>query len=183
MFVRSCRPTGGVPDACGDRKSSFCCPKPVTRDRAGFCSIFDRVRCHKLWIRRSRRRRNRAWPELLSARLREATANLQAESSHSDAHYVSRFSGVGIFQSALSAIFADLPDLQGYGDKNPIWVTTGIEEITHKVKVFFVRPLLGQYFETAVQPSDGLRAHGPRGPWGLTLTPVAKNDRIRERRS
>ena len=76
---------------------------------------------------------------LLSSRLREATANLQAEPAHSDAHYVSRFSGVGIFQSALSAIFADLPDLQGYGDKNPIWVTTLIEEIAHKVKAFFER--------------------------------------------
>ena len=76
---------------------------------------------------------------LLSARLREATANLQAEPSHSDAHYVSRFSGVGIFQSAMSVIFADLPDLQGYGDRNPIWVTTVIEEITHKVKAFFER--------------------------------------------
>jgi|HubBroStandDraft_6_1064221.scaffolds.fasta_scaffold57308_2 hypothetical protein len=76
---------------------------------------------------------------LLSSRLREATANLQAEPAHSDAHYVSRFSGVGIFQSALSAIFADLPDLQRYGDKNPIWVTTLIEEIAHKVKAFFER--------------------------------------------
>ena len=76
---------------------------------------------------------------LLSARLREASANLQAEPSHSDAHYVSRFSDVGIFQSALSSIFADLPDLQGYGDKNPIWITTVIEEIAHKVKAFFER--------------------------------------------
>jgi hypothetical protein len=80
------------------------------------------------------RRRN-----LLLARLREATASLQAEPSHADAHYVSRFSGVGIFQSALSAIFADIPEFQGYGDRNPIWVTTLIEEITHKVKAFFER--------------------------------------------
>jgi Calcineurin-like phosphoesterase len=76
---------------------------------------------------------------LLSDRLREASSNLSGESAHADIHYVSRFSAVGIFQSALSAVFADIPELQGYGDANPIWIVTVIEEFAYKVKSFFAR--------------------------------------------
>jgi hypothetical protein len=60
----------------------------------------------------------------------------QSEPSHDDQHYVSRFDGVGLFQSALSKIFADVPNLQGFGNWNPIWVITEIEVFAHKVKAF-----------------------------------------------
>jgi len=60
----------------------------------------------------------------------------QSEPTHGDQHYVSRFDGVGLFQSALSKIFAAVPDLQGYGDWNPLWVITEIEVFVHKVEAF-----------------------------------------------
>jgi hypothetical protein len=58
----------------------------------------------------------------------------QNEPSHDDQHYVSRFDGVGLFQSALSKIFNAVPNFQGYGDWNPLWVITEIEVFAHKVK-------------------------------------------------
>jgi hypothetical protein len=58
------------------------------------------------------------------------------EPSHDDQHYVSRSDGVGLFQSALSKIFAAVPNLQGYGDWNPLWVITEIEVFVHKVEAF-----------------------------------------------
>ena len=70
----------------------------------------------------------------LLAHANEIALKAQAEPSHKDYHYVSRFDGVGLFQSALSKIFAEVPNLQGYGDWNPIWVITEIEVFAHKVK-------------------------------------------------
>ena len=72
----------------------------------------------------------------LLAHVGEIAQKAETEPSHADQHYVSRFDGVGIFQSALSKIFADVPNLQGYGDWNPIWVITEIEVLAHKVKTF-----------------------------------------------
>jgi hypothetical protein len=50
------------------------------------------------------------------------------EPSHRDVDYVSRFHLVGLFQSVLSKVFSSIPSLQGYGDRNPIWVVTLIEQ-------------------------------------------------------
>jgi hypothetical protein len=60
----------------------------------------------------------------------------QSEPSHDDQHYVSRFDVVGLFQSALSKVFNDVPNLQGYGDWNPLWVITEIEVFVQKLKTF-----------------------------------------------
>jgi hypothetical protein len=82
-------------------------------------------------------------PDAVSQRIaslsdRAATAIQQVKNErHGDAHYVSRFDAAGLFQSALAKIFSDIPDLQGYGDKNPIWITTLIEGAAHKVQFFF----------------------------------------------
>ena len=70
----------------------------------------------------------------LLAHFDELAAKSQDEPSRDDKHYVSRFDGVGLFQSALSKVFAAVPNLQGYGDWNPLWVITEIEVFTHKVK-------------------------------------------------
>ena len=72
----------------------------------------------------------------LLAHANEIALKAQTEPSHKDHHYVSRFDGVGLFQSALSKIFAEVPNLQGYGDWNPIWVITEIEVFAHKVTTF-----------------------------------------------
>ena len=52
-------------------------------------------------------------------------------------HYVSRFDVVGLYQSILSRFFEQIPALQGYGNLNPIWVTTLIEQGMYKLKSFF----------------------------------------------
>ena len=57
----------------------------------------------------------------------------QNEPSHADQHYVSRFDVVGLFQSALSKIFAAEPNLRDYGDWNPLWFITEIEVFAHKL--------------------------------------------------
>jgi len=59
------------------------------------------------------------------------------EPSHQNLHFVSRFDLVGLFQAALSKVFSDIPDLQGYGDKNPSWLTTIIEQLTYDLSTFF----------------------------------------------
>jgi hypothetical protein len=63
------------------------------------------------------------------------TAN--AEPSHGDVDYVSRFNLVGLYQSILAKIFNRIPALQGYGDANPIWVVTLIEEGIYRFGDFF----------------------------------------------
>jgi hypothetical protein len=68
-----------------------------------------------------------------------ASLRIQAEPSHGDKHYVSRFNPVGLFQSALSKVFAEVPDLQGFGDWNPLWLITEIEVFAHKVNDFLNR--------------------------------------------
>ena len=59
------------------------------------------------------------------------------EPSHRDVYYVSRFSLVGLYQSVLSKVFSSIPALQGYGDGNPIWVVTLIEQGVYALKTFF----------------------------------------------
>jgi hypothetical protein len=59
------------------------------------------------------------------------------EPSHGDVDYVSRIDIVGLFQSILSAVFNRIPSLQGYGDRNPIWVVTLIEEGAYALGNFF----------------------------------------------
>jgi len=71
--------------------------------------------------------------------MRDQAAN---EPSHRDVNYVSRFSFVGLYQSVLSKIFSSIPDLQGYGDANPAWVTTLIEQ-----GVFAFRSFIHQVHE------------------------------------
>jgi hypothetical protein len=59
------------------------------------------------------------------------------EPSHRDVDYVSRFHLVGLFQSVLSKVFSSIPSLQGYGDRNPIWVVTLIEQGVFALGNFF----------------------------------------------
>jgi hypothetical protein len=59
------------------------------------------------------------------------------EPSHSDVHYVSRFNGLGVYQSLLANVFNSIPALQGYGNRNPIWVITWLEQGSYALKSFF----------------------------------------------
>lgn len=52
-------------------------------------------------------------------------------------HYASRINLVGAYQSILGTVFKDVPGLQGYGDKNAVWVITPIEQLAFKLKSFF----------------------------------------------
>ncbi|MGD0470280.1 MAG: metallophosphoesterase [Terriglobales bacterium] len=60
-----------------------------------------------------------------------------SESSHGDVDYVSRFDLVGLYQSILAKVFNRIPALQGYGDGNPVWVVTLIEEGVYQLGSFF----------------------------------------------
>jgi hypothetical protein len=75
----------------------------------------------------------------LAAQFDEISKASQKELLRQDKHYVSRFDGVGLFQSALSKTFAAVPNLQGYGDWNPLWVITEIERFAYEVKGFMNR--------------------------------------------
>lgn len=68
------------------------------------------------------------------------------EASQAYVHYASRFDIVGVYQSVLSRLFEQIPGMQGYGNRNPFWVTTLIEQGIYKLKSFFheVRELDGQ---------------------------------------
>lgn len=71
--------------------------------------------------------------------LTDLSSKTNSETDRKDKHYVSRFDGVGLFQSALSKVFVAMPDLQGYGDWNPLWIITEIEVFAYKVKSFLSR--------------------------------------------
>src|SRR5579872_5792431 len=60
-----------------------------------------------------------------------------AEPSHGDVEYVSRFDFVGLYQSVLAKVFNRIPALQGYGDANPVWVVTLIEQGIYRLGSFF----------------------------------------------
>ena len=62
---------------------------------------------------------------------------ISAEPSHQDVHFVSRIDFVGLYQSVLAKVFCDIPDLQGYGDKNPSWLATIIEQVAYNFSTFF----------------------------------------------
>ncbi len=68
------------------------------------------------------------------------------ETSQAYVHYASRFDIVGLYQSVLSRLFNQLPGMQGYGNRNPVWLTTLIEQGIFKLASFFheVRELDGQ---------------------------------------
>jgi predicted phosphodiesterase len=72
----------------------------------------------------------------LLTQVNDLAQKVQAEPAGHNKHYVSRFDVVGIFQSALSKIFSDVPNLQSYGDWNPLWIITEIEVFAHRVKSF-----------------------------------------------
>jgi Calcineurin-like phosphoesterase len=59
------------------------------------------------------------------------------EPPHGDVEYVSRFNFVGLYQSILAKVFNRIPALQGYGDGNPIWVVTLIEQGVYQLGSFF----------------------------------------------
>lgn len=73
----------------------------------------------------------------LLGELRAAKTSADAEQATPYSHYVSRFSLVGLYQSVLSRLFSNIPALQGYGDRNPIWVVTWIEEAAYVSDAFF----------------------------------------------
>jgi hypothetical protein len=75
----------------------------------------------------------------LAAHFEEISKESQEEPLRQDKHYVSRFDGVGLFQSALSKILGAVPNLQSYGDWNPLWVITEIEKFAYEVKGFMNR--------------------------------------------
>jgi hypothetical protein len=60
-----------------------------------------------------------------------------SEPSHGDVDYVSRFNFVGLYQSILAKVFNRIPALQGYGNANPVWVVTLIEEDVYRLGSFF----------------------------------------------
>lgn len=64
-------------------------------------------------------------------------ASATEEHSHGDVDYVSRIDIVGLYQSVLSSVFSRIPSLQGYGDRNPIWVITLIEQGAFALRNFF----------------------------------------------
>ena len=68
------------------------------------------------------------------ASIRDTAAS---EQSHRDVDYVSRFNLVGLYQSVLSKVFSSIPSLQGYGDRNPIWIVTLIEQGVYALGSFF----------------------------------------------
>lgn len=68
------------------------------------------------------------------ASIRDTAAS---EQSHRDVDYVSRFNLVGLYQSVLSKVFGSIPSLQGYGDRNPIWIVTLIEHGVYSLGNFF----------------------------------------------
>ena len=51
--------------------------------------------------------------------------------------YASRFDAVGLYQSVLAKVFNGIPGLQGYGNRNPVWVTTLLEQAAFKLTSFF----------------------------------------------
>jgi hypothetical protein len=73
----------------------------------------------------------------LAAHVEEIHRLANGEPSHRDVHYVSRYDGVGVYQSVLSRVFARIPGLQGYGNLNPLWATTLIEQGVWRLKNFF----------------------------------------------
>jgi hypothetical protein len=95
--------------------------------------------------------------QTLLQQLQGVKVTADAEQPMPYVHYVSRFDLVGIYQSVLSRLFTDIPALQGYGDRNPIWVVTWIEEAAHAMKSFFSeiyedvhgqkRPLIASFIE------------------------------------
>ena len=61
----------------------------------------------------------------------------KSEPSHGDVDYVSRFDIVGLYQSILAKVFNRIPALQGYGDANPVWLVTLMEEGVYRLENFF----------------------------------------------
>jgi len=108
----------------------------------------------------------------LLEQLRAAKVAVDSEQATPYAHYVSRFDLGGLYQSVLSRIFSDIPALQGYGDRNPIWAITRIEQAAYASKAFFSqiyesvhgerKPLISSFvqawkelrFERAPYPAD-----------------------------
>jgi len=77
--------------------------------------------------------------ETLNQSLRTALRAAESEADHFDTHYVSRIDAMGLFQSALAKVFADIPELQGLGDGNAIWILAKIDEAINDLKSFFGR--------------------------------------------
>jgi hypothetical protein len=75
----------------------------------------------------------------LMGKVTPAIQNAQNEGSHGDVHYVSRLDFVGCFQSALATVFSGIPEIQGYGDANPTWITVPIDIVVNDIKSLFQR--------------------------------------------
>jgi hypothetical protein len=73
----------------------------------------------------------------LAAKFNSIRDTANREPSHGDLDYVSRFDIVGLYQSILAKVFNRIPALQGYGDRNPVWVVTLIEEGVYRLENFF----------------------------------------------
>ncbi len=58
---------------------------------------------------------------------------------HGDVDYVSRIHLVGLYQSVMAKVFSRIPSLQGYGDHNPAWIVSLIEEGLYRLGDFLNR--------------------------------------------
>lgn len=73
----------------------------------------------------------------LLASFTEVRNKAVAEVPQGYVHYASRFDIVGVYQSVLSTVFGNISSFQGYGNRNPIWVTTLLEQGAFKLESFF----------------------------------------------
>ena len=73
----------------------------------------------------------------LVSHFRAVSQAIAVEDPQPYSQYISRIQLVGVVQSALAGVFAEIPGLQGYGGMNPLWVTTKIEQFAFDVKNFF----------------------------------------------
>ena len=82
-------------------------------------------------------------PTIESTRAQLASQFAQVQSAagqeveHGDVDFVSRVDIVGVYQSVLSSVFSRIPSLQGYGDRNPVWIVTLIEQGAFALESFF----------------------------------------------
>jgi len=108
----------------------------------------------------------------------------QEEISLPYVHYASRFDIVGLYQSVLADVFRGISAFQGYGDANPVWVTTLLEQDAFKLKSFFneIRELNGakrSLLQAIIEAWKDLRfAKAPYPPGVPTTLPLDETSTI-----
>jgi hypothetical protein len=96
-------------------------------------------------------------------------------------HYASRIDVVGLYQSVLAKVFGEIPGLQGYGNRNPAWVITLLEQGAFESTSFFneVHELMGAkktLLQAIIEAWKDLRvskaAYPPGAPTSVPLDAV-----------